>query len=77
MSRCRIDHSLEEVRKKLEEQQPFLPQELHSKCQHFLNEQLDQTTLNDVFHLLKKYDLASEEVREERNVELRNFVDAD
>ena len=42
MSRCRIDHSLEEVRKKLEEQQPCLPQELHSKCQHFLNERLNR-----------------------------------
>ncbi|WP_153731527.1 group-specific protein [Sporosarcina obsidiansis] len=74
MSRCTIDHTLEDVRKKLEEQQSFLPQELFGKCQRFLDDSLDQTTLNDIFHLLKKYDLASEEVREERNASLRQIV---
>lgn len=74
MSRCTIDHSLEDVRQKLEEQQPFLPQELHGKCQQLLNEQLDQATLNDVFHLLKKYDLASKEIREERNAGLQQLM---
>lgn len=74
MSRCTIDHTLEDVRRKLEEQRPFLPQELASKCQLFLNEQLNQATLNEVFHLLKKYDLASEEVRAERNVALQKLV---
>lgn len=74
MSRCTIDHTLEDERRKLEEQRPFLPQELASKCQSFLNEQLNQATLNEVFHLLKKYDLASEEVRAERNVALQKLV---
>lgn len=74
MSQCSIDHSLEDVRKKLEEQQAFLPQALYEACSRFLDEQRDQETLNEVFHLLKKYDLASEEVREQRNASLRTFV---
>lgn len=74
MGQCSIDHSLEDVRKKLEEQQAFLPQALYGACSSFLVEQRDQETLNEVFHLLKKYDLASEEVREQRNASLRTFV---
>jgi hypothetical protein len=74
MSKCTIDHSIEDVIKKLDEQKAFLPEELYSEYQRFFDNQHDQTTLNVVFHLLKKYDLASEEVREERNAGLRKFV---
>ena len=74
MSKCTVDHSLEDVRNKLEEQSAFLPQELHKQCRQFLDEQLDQVTLNEVFHLLKKYDLASEEVQEQRDAALRELV---
>ena len=73
MSKCTMDHSLEDVRNKLVEQSAFLPQEVHEQCQLFLDEQLNQIVLNEVFHLLKKYDLASEEEREQRNVGLRKF----
>lgn len=68
MSNCPIDHTLEDVQKKLAEQQPFLPKELHKQCQQFLEEAHNQETLNEVFHLLKKYDLASDEVKEGRHV---------
>ncbi|KXH81820.1 group-specific protein [Sporosarcina sp. HYO08] len=74
MSKCTIDHSIDDVRKKLEEQRTFLPKALYEKYLLFLNEQRDQATLNEVFHLLKKYDLASEEVREERNAGLRKLI---
>lgn len=67
MSECKLDHSLEDVRKKLEEQQPFLPVELAKQFQSFLEQDLSQQTLNEAFHLLKKYDLASDEERMERN----------
>lgn len=73
MSKCTIDHSLADVRNKLEEQRAFLPEELYKNGLLYLNAQRDQTTLNEVFHLLKKYDLASEEVREERNAGLQKF----
>lgn len=67
MSHCPIDHSLADVQKKLGEQQAYLPVEIHDKCQQFLTETRSQETLNEVFHLLKKYDLASDEVKAERN----------
>jgi hypothetical protein len=35
--------------------------------ERFFSEEHTQDILNEVFHLLKKYDLASEEEREERN----------
>ncbi|WP_342512013.1 hypothetical protein MKY34_15435 [Sporosarcina sp. FSL K6-1522] len=74
MSKCTIDHSLEAVREKLEEQRAFLPADVYENCARFLAVEREQLTLNEVFHLLKKYDLASEEVREQRNAGLRKFV---
>lgn len=74
MSHCPIDHTQEDVQKKLTEQQPFLPEGLHQQIQVFLDEKLDQETLNEVFHLLKKYDLATTEVREERESALRKLM---
>nr|WP_153731002.1 group-specific protein [Sporosarcina obsidiansis] len=67
MSRCTIDHSTEDVKQKLKEQQTFMPQELVERCELFLSKPLEQETLNEVFHLLKKYDLAAEEERVGRN----------
>lgn len=66
MSSCPIDHTVEDVKKKLAEQAPFLPTELHESCQQFLEKPQTQEALNEVFHLLKKYDLASDEEREKR-----------
>ncbi|WP_203247650.1 hypothetical protein [Sporosarcina beigongshangi] len=74
MSRCTVDHSLEDVKNKLNEQSTFLPQELYKHCKLFLEKSLDQVTLNEVFHLLKKYDLASDEVKEQKNVGLRKLI---
>lgn len=74
MNKCTIDHSVDDVLKKLEEQKSYLPKELYEKCGQFLTKELDQSSLNELFHLLKKYDLASAEVREERNEALRQFV---
>ncbi|MFA1820986.1 hypothetical protein ACDX78_12525 [Virgibacillus oceani] len=67
MGVCNIDHSHESVVKKLKNQEAFLPVELNKKIHHFLDTDLSQETLNEVFHLLKKYDLSSEEEREDRN----------
>ncbi len=67
MGKCNIDHSHADVVKKLESQESFLPDYLTQKIQSFLKEQHSQETLNDLFHLLKKYDLSSDNEREERN----------
>jgi hypothetical protein len=41
---------------------------------NFLSRPLSQETLNDAFHLLKKYDLASEEERENRNSQIEALL---
>lgn len=74
MNSCPIDHTPKDVQKKLAEQQPFLPQELYQKCQQFLEEERDQNTLNDLFHLLKKYDLATAEVKVGRQTALQQLL---
>ncbi|MFX3622677.1 MAG: hypothetical protein ACE3JP_01205 [Ectobacillus sp.] len=67
MGKCNIDHSHEDVVKKLESQQSFLPEALAKQLYQFLESELPQQTLNELFHLLKKYDLSSVEERKERN----------
>jgi len=66
MSLCNLDHSLEDVRKKFESQMNFLSNEVCELFAEFFREEHSQEILNDVFHLLKKYDLVSEEEREAR-----------
>jgi citrate synthase len=67
MGECKIDHSKEDVQKKYESQREFLPQEIQASFSNFLGEEHTQDILNEVFHLLKKYDLANEKEKEERN----------
>jgi hypothetical protein len=67
MSECKLDHSLEDVRNKYESQAAFLPEDLKPLFEQFFTKQHTQDLLNELFHLLKKYDLASEEDRNERN----------
>ncbi|RST72702.1 group-specific protein [Siminovitchia acidinfaciens] len=74
MSKCNIDHSREDVVGKLESQVKFLPASLAEGLGQFLQSEQPQETLNEVFHLLKKYDLASEEEKEERDQKLEEYV---
>ena len=67
MGECKIDHSKEDVQQKFESQQEYLPQDIQSLFSNFLKEEHTQDILNEVFHLLKKYDLANEDERNERN----------
>ncbi|MED0952334.1 hypothetical protein [Bacillus mobilis] len=67
---CNIDHSMEDVMNKLESQKDFLPEVIFKEAKGFLQGNHSQEILNDVFHLLKKYDLVSEEEREMRNTQL-------
>ena len=71
MGECKIDHSREDVLKKYESQKEFLPQEFQPLFNQFFEKEHTQDILNEVFHLLKKYDLVSEEERSERNNRLR------
>ncbi|MBY6037127.1 hypothetical protein KUV80_10695 [Fictibacillus nanhaiensis] len=74
MGKCMIDHSLEDVRQKLADQTAFMPDELAARVECALTENGDQEFLNKVFHLLKKYDLADEKEREERDGKLLILV---
>lgn len=74
MSSCKIDHTLEDVKKKLDDQKPFLPEELYNGSVNLLNQKPDQQTLNELFHLLKKYDLAPVEEKEQRNEKLQSLI---
>jgi hypothetical protein len=67
MSECKLDHSQEDVRNKYESQAAFLPEDMKPLFEQFLAKDHTQDLLNEVFHLLKKYDLATEEEKNERN----------
>lgn len=74
MSECKLDHSLQDVKKKLGDQSNFLPANLLQGLDQLLNNDLGQYTLNEVFHLLKKYDLASTEEQRERNQKIEQLL---
>lgn len=67
MGECKIDHSHEDVKKKYESQKDFLPGDMSPLFHQFFTEEHTQDILNEVFHLLKKYDLSTEEEQNERN----------
>ncbi|WP_078431183.1 group-specific protein [Metabacillus halosaccharovorans] len=74
MSNCKIDHSSEDVKKKLQEQSPFLNTKLVEKCLLFLSTDTSQTELNELFHLLKKYDLSTDEEKNVRNRKIEALI---
>ncbi|MDQ0214873.1 citrate synthase [Oikeobacillus pervagus] len=74
MGQCPIDHTKEDVRKKFEAQYDYLPAEIISQFETFLENDHTQDVLNEVFHLLKKYDLSSEEERQKRNHLLQELL---
>ncbi|MFS0861258.1 hypothetical protein [Fredinandcohnia sp. 179-A 10B2 NHS] len=74
MSTCNIDHSKEDVHKKLESQKAFLPEELYLLGITFFKEDKSQQELNELFHLLKKYDLATNEEQVKRNTALQDLL---
>ncbi len=76
MSTCNIDHSKDDVVKKLQSQKSFLPKELYNKAAQFLEHEQTQLTLNELFHLLKKYDLVAEEEQQKRNLAMVELFQA-
>ncbi|WP_412919354.1 hypothetical protein [Mesobacillus foraminis] len=71
---CKLNHSHEDVRRKYEEQAAYLPEELKPLFETFFEGEHTQEILNELFHLLKKYDLADEKEQEERNNRLYMVV---
>ena len=74
MGTCNIDHSNNDVMKKFQNQKEYLPETLIDKINNFLEKEQPQEKLNDLFHLLKKYDLASAEERDKRNEKLTGML---
>jgi hypothetical protein len=74
MGKCMIDHTLEDVKQKLADQSSFMPDEMIAKVSGALIKNADQEFLNEVFHLLKKYDLSDEKERGVRNEKLNDLV---
>lgn len=74
MSECKLDHTTEDVKKKLTEQSSYLPDDIRERVENLLERPLDQQMLNHVFHLLKKYDLATPEERLERDAKFRELA---
>jgi hypothetical protein len=69
-NKCKLNHPIEDVRNKYESQKEYLPSDMISSFEAFFTHEHTQDILNDVFHLLKKYDLSSQEEREQRNKRL-------
>ncbi|WP_026567820.1 hypothetical protein [Bacillus sp. UNC41MFS5] len=67
MSECKLNHSHEDVKSKYESQASFLPEEMKPLFNQFFEKEHSQDLLNEVFHLLKKYDLVTKEEQENRN----------
>jgi len=70
MGECKLDHSCDDIRKKLGEQAPYLDGELVIQLEQYLQEERNQEELNRLFHLLKKYDLADQDEQARRREEL-------
>lgn len=74
MGKCNIDHTRDDVLKKFQAQSEFMPEKTREEVNQFLTKELNQETLNELFHLFKKYDLASATEQEERNEKIIEMV---
>ncbi|WP_071395157.1 group-specific protein [Bacillus tuaregi] len=70
MSNCKLDHSQEDVKNKYESQRSFLPDDIINGFTAYFSKEHTQAELNEMFHLLKKYDLSSTEEKEARNKQM-------
>ncbi|WML59157.1 hypothetical protein [Neobacillus sp. PS2-9] len=70
MGECKLNHTKEDVKSKYESQAEFLPEDMKQLFDSFFAGEHTQELLNEVFHLLKKYDLASGEEQSARNERL-------
>ncbi|MFA9556956.1 hypothetical protein ACERII_06620 [Evansella sp. AB-rgal1] len=77
MGECKLDHSMHDVKTKLEQQAPYLSPSLLKDVQRFLMSDVTQHNLNEVFHLLKKFDLSSKEEQSERSNRMQQLINSD
>ena len=70
MSNCQLDHNREDVIKKFESQKEFLPKEMVPLFELYFSKEHTQKILNEMFHLLKKYDLSSIDEKARRDKQI-------
>ena len=70
MSECKLDHTQEDVQNKYQSQLEFLPKEMLPLFESFFAAEHVQQELNELFHLLKIYDLISDDEKAERNKQM-------
>ncbi|MEC2057503.1 group-specific protein [Peribacillus psychrosaccharolyticus] len=74
MSECKLNHSKSDVQNKYDQQEEYLPEDIRNLFQVFFKKEHSQSTINTVFHLLKKYDLAESSEQKRRNEQLKEIV---
>jgi hypothetical protein len=74
MSTCKLNHSNEDVIAKVELQKSHLPEKLAEGIFNLLQTNPSQVLLNELFHLLKKYDLSSPNEQDLRNNRLSQLI---
>jgi len=74
MSTCKLNHSTEDVIAKVELQKSHLPETLAEGLFKILQTKPSQVLLNELFHLLKKYDLSSQNEQDLRNNRLSQLI---
>ncbi len=70
-----VDHSLKDVSRRLECQSQYMPAHLYFQLEELLHWSLDQEVVNQLYALLKKYDVLTDIEREERNVSIQLLID--
>lgn len=74
MGKCTIDHSKEDVIKKYEENSSLFCFKFNDYFLSYMDEDLTQEQLNDLFHLFKKIDLLSQEELKERKQSIKQQI---
>lgn len=70
-----VDHSINDVSRRLERQSQCMPAHLYFQLEELLNWPLEQEVLNQLYALLKKYDVLTDIEREERNISMQMLID--
>ena len=70
-----VDHSIEDVSRRLERQSQCMPAHLYFQLEELLNWSLEQEVVNQLYALLKKYEGLTDIEREERNISIQMLID--
>ncbi|HAL00412.1 MAG TPA: hypothetical protein DCP50_05465 [Exiguobacterium sp.] len=69
------DHSIEDVWRRLERQSQWMPAQFYYQFEELLSLHLEQPILNELYQVLKKYDVLTDIERDERNESIQMLID--